>query len=260
MRALLSTAAIFAVLVPAAQAAPQKVPPSLYRVDGRPVPVSCLEALTAQEDDARKAPIDLRHCGDPTLKPKTQADGTVGYDEPQGGYFYYRYVGVSDGVDVLSLQTSGGGSGQFTQLVGVTHDGQLVRWVKDYGGGDRCNGGISDERIANGRLAFDQAITPYDLVALAKPKTKLEAYKDLDASASSCIGVSHMAGDDKHWTGVSLTDDSPNGEPDWTKRFTYQACFDRLYRATVSGGHGELDRAGVIAFAHAFEERCVLKR
>ena len=260
MKALLNTVVIMAILTPASQAAPQKVLPALYRVDGRPVPVSCLEALTGPEEESRKAPIDLRHCGDPDLKPKTQPDGTVGYDEPQGGYFYYRYVGNSGGIDILSLQNSGGGSGHFTQLVGVTHDGHFVRWVKDYAGGDRCNGGVSGEKISNGRLTFDQAITPYDLVELAQPKAKVEAYKDLDASASSCIGVSHMTGDDKHWTGVSITEKDLTDQQGWTEKFRYQGCFDKLYRATFSSGRSELDRAGVAAFAHAFTERCVQKR
>lgn len=260
MKALLNIVGILTMLVSAAQAAPLKAPPRLYRVEGHPVPVSCLEALAGQEDDSRKAPIDLHHCGDPKLKPKTQADGSVGYDDPQGGYFYYRYVGNADGIDVLLLQNSGGGSGHFTQLVGVKQDGHLVRWVRDYAAGDRCNGGVSDEKVSNGNLTFDQAITPYDLVDLAQPKTMLEAYKDLEASAASCIGVSHMAGDDKHWTGVSLTEKDWADQTGWTDKYRYQACFNKLYRETISGGHDDLDRLGVIAFAQSFAKRCVQSR
>jgi hypothetical protein len=263
MRVVLHTVFASALLVSVGQAAPPKVAPRLYRVNGRPVPVSCLEVLT-QEGDSRKSPIDLRDCGDPKLKPTAQADGSVGYDEPklgwQGGYFYYRYVGQSRGIDILALESSGGGSGQFTQLTGVKHDGHFIRWVRDYAGGDRCNGGVTNEKILNGKLTFDQAITPYDLVALARPKAKLEAYKDLEASAASCIGVSHLTGDDSDWTGVSLTEKDWTDRPGWTDQYRYQACFNKLYRDTISAGHIELDRSGVARFAQTFVERCMHAR
>lgn len=246
------------MLVSVAQAAPPKVMPRLYRVAGRPVPVSCLEALSGLGDASQKVSINLYTCGDPTLKPKTQADGSVGYDEPDGGYFYYYYVGRSNGLDVLLLQSSGGGSGHFSELVGVKQTGHFIRWAKGYAGGDRCNGGISDERVSNGKLTFDQAITPYDLIKLAQPKTNLEAYKDLEASAASCIGVSHMTGDNGHWTGVSLTEADWSDQNGWTEKYRYQACFNKLYRDTVSKGRSELDTAGVRAFVNAFVKRCVL--
>jgi hypothetical protein len=249
------------MLVSIAQAASPKVAPKLYRVDGRPVPASCLETLSSPERGARQEPIDLRKCGDAKLKPKALDDGSVGYDEPeagwQGGYFYYSYLGRSGGIDILSLQSSGGGTGRFTQLVGVTHDGHFIRWAKDYAGGDRCNGGVSDEKVSNGKLTFDQAITPYDLIRLTQPKEKLKAYKDLEASAASCIGVVHMMGDDKHWTGVTLTEKDWPDQKGWTENYRYQACFNKMYRETVSSGHVELDRRGVVAFADAFAKRCV---
>lgn len=245
------------MLLPVAAAAPPKAAPRLYRVAGRPVPVSCLEALAGMDGDAQKQPIDLRRCGDPKRKPKVQADGSVGYDIPDGGYFYYAYLGQSGGVDILSLQSSGGGSGHFTALVGVKPGGHVLRWVRDYAGGDRCNGGISNAQVAKGRLTFDQAITPYDLIDLAHPKVKLQAYKDLEASAASCIGVVHMAGDGKQWTGVTLTETDWSDRQDWTDGYRYQACFNALYRETVAAGHTELDRRGVAAFADRFARRCL---
>lgn len=248
------------MLVSIAQAASPKVSPRLYRVNGRPVPVSCLEALTNPEGDPGKVVIDLRNCGDPKLKPKAQADGWVGYDNPDGGYFYYSYVGQSGGIDILSLYSSGGGTGQFTQLVGVKHSGHFIRLARDYAGGDRCNGGVSGAKVSNGKLTFDQAITPYDLINLARPKEELEAYKDLEASAASCIGVIHMTGDDRRWTGVSLTEKDWPDQSGWTEDYRYQACFNKLYRETISSGHAELDRIGVVTFAQAFAKRCVQSR
>jgi hypothetical protein len=233
----------------AAQAATTK--PGLYRVDGKPVPASCLEAFADQDKS-----IDLAHCGNPKLKPKVQ-DDTVGYDIPEGGYFYYRYLGQADGVDVLYMENSGGGSGEFTILSGVQRDGHLVRKVRDYAAGDRCNGGLSNAAGSNGHLTFDQNLTPYDLIALANPKTRLDAYKDLEASATSCIAVSHMAGDDKHWTGVTLTEDVLGDEQGWTSQYRYQACFNKLYNSWVKQGRDDMDRNGVMAFATAFASRCV---
>lgn len=264
MRIIAGIVVVSTMLVSAAQAAPQvaqpKVSPRLYRVDGRPVPVSCVEELTGGDGDNGKTRIDLRTCGDPKPKPRAQADGSIGYQRPDGGYFYYSYIGKIGGVDVLSVLSSGGGSGQFTELVGVKHDGHFISWARHYAGGDRCNGGVSGEKVSNGNLTFDQAITPYDLIELAQPKEKLEAYKDLEASAGSCIGVSHMTDDGKHWAGVSLTQKDWPDQKGWTEEYRYQACFNKLYRETVSSGHGELDGNGVVTFAHAFAKRCVQGR
>lgn len=238
----------------AAGAATQKIPPSLYRIDGKPVPSSCLSGLASLEG-ARA--VNLAHCGDPSLKPKSLPTGVVGYDDPQGGYFYYRYLGKADGFDVLYMEYSGGGSGQFTSLVGIVRNGQILEPKRNYAGGDRCNGGLSDASIANGRLSFDQAITPFDLIALASPDTKLEAYKDLEASANSCIGFSHMTNGEGHWTGVTLAEKILNDDPSWTNQYRYQSCFNALYRDTVAQGHTELDRNAVVAFASNFTKRCV---
>lgn len=248
------------VFVAVAQAASPTTAPRLFRVAGRPVPVSCLEVLSGMDGDGPRASIDLRTCGDPKRKPKAQADGWIGYEIPEGGYFYYAYVGTVGGTDILSLRSSGGGSGHFTALVGVRQDGRLLRWVRDYAGGDRCNGGISNESVSNGRLTFDQAITPSDLVDLAQPENELEAYKDLEASAASCIGVVHRAGDADHWTGVRLTEKNWSDQSGWTEDYRYQACFNALYRETVSSGHVELDRRGVAAFGDAFAKRCLRAR
>jgi hypothetical protein len=235
----------------AAGAATQKIAPSLYRVDGKPVPSSCLAAL------ADSPAINLAHCGDPSMKPKSLPTGFVGYDDPQGGYFYYKYLGLADGLDILFMQSSGGGTGQFTSLVGILRNGQTLVHKKDYAGGDRCNGGVSNAALANGRLTFDQAVTPYDLIVLGDPGVKLQAYKDLEASASSCIADSHMTNGSEHWTGVTLTERGLKDEQGWTEQYRYQSCFNTLYRETVAQGRAELDRNGVKAFAMNFIKRCV---
>lgn len=238
----------------AATAAPQSIPPSLYRVDGKPVPSSCLAGL-ASEGDSRT--VFLAHCGDPSVKPKATPEGMVGYEDPQGGYFYYRYLGRADGLDILYMESSGGGSGEFTSLVGITRNGQTLQSKRDYAGGDRCNGGLSDVSLANGRLSFDQAITPYDLIALAKLSVKLEAYRDLEASASSCIGFNHVTDSGARWTGVTLTEKTWADQRGWTDQYRHQACFNELYRETVAQGHTELDHNAVMAFANNFIKRCV---
>ena len=257
MRAIAGIVVLSTMLASVASATDWRVPAKFYRVDGRPVPVSCLETLVGPEDDTRTKPIDLQTCGNTELKPKVQADGAIGYDIPSGGYFYYSYIGQSGDIDILSLQSSGGGSGHFTQLIGVRHGGHLVRWVKDIAGGDRCNGGISDETIAKGGLSFDQAITPYDLIALAAPGEHLKAYHDLEDSAASCIGSVHRVGEDKHWTGVSFTDEERLDQKGWTDQYTYQACFNTVYREAVHSRHVELNHRGVIMFARAFAMRCL---
>jgi hypothetical protein len=160
MKLVAKIAALGVLCLASASAALPSVPTRFYRVDGRPVPVSCLEQLALQDNSTARSRIDLRTCGDPDRRPKTHSDGSIGYDTSDRGYFFYSYVGQIGDIDVLSLQSSGGGTGRFTQLVGVTHRGRFVTWARYYGGGDRCNGGVSGERIANGKLMFEQAITP----------------------------------------------------------------------------------------------------
>jgi len=259
MRVIAGVAVFSMLLASVASAMAPRVPAKLYRIDGRPVPVSCLEALTGPEDDTRRKPIDVRTCRKTELRPKVQADGSIGYDIPDGGYFYYSYIGRSGEMDILSLQSSGGGSGHFTQLVGVRHSGHLVRWVKDIAGGDRCNGSISGETISKGSLSFDQAITPYDLIALAAPEEHLKAYHDLEDSAASCIGSVHRIGEDARWTGVSLTGEERLDQKAWTDQYTYQACFNALYQEGVRGRRVDLDHQGVMMFARAFAMRCLRK-
>lgn len=259
MRAITAMFVISMLLGNAASAENTKVPAKIYRVDGRPVPVSCLEVLIDSGDDARRTPIDLQTCGNTRLKPQAQGDGSIGYDIPDGGYFFYSYVGRSGGMDILSFQNSGGGTGHFTQLVGLRHSGHLISWAKDIAGGDRCNGGISGETISNGVLSYDQAITPYDLIELASPNAHLKAYHDLEDSAASCIGSVHRVGDEARWTSVNLTEQHWLDQKGWTDQYTYQPCFNDLYRAAVSRRHINLNQQAVISFSRAFAARCLSK-
>ena len=257
MRTVTTVVCASMMAVSGAGPADAKTSAKLYRVNGRPVPASCLEGLTSLEGDRPTVPIDLRTCGSPIPRPRVNDDGSVGYSKQDGSYFSYFYVGQAGGMDILSLQSSGGGTGRFTQLVGVKPSAHLIRMEGTRAAGDRCNGGISAARISGGRLMFDQAITPYDLVALGQPRIDVKAYRDLESSATSCIGVVHRVDDDKHWTGVSLSGGARPDQKGWTPNFRYQACFNQLYREAAVARRTELRRENVGAFGRVFAARCM---
>jgi hypothetical protein len=236
-------------------------------IGGMPVDPTCLISL-ANGDSSRLDPIDLHRCHrtDLVVTRGPSDPRMIGFEyhfrtdqaQPRSPYFFYRYLGDWHHHALLFIESGGGGTGAFTQLVGVDRTANMLRAVETVAGGDRCNGGIFHAFVVGGRLSYEERITPFDLVSLAGTASKLVAYKDLEASASSCVADVHHT--DSQWVAVTLANPALEDQKGWTGQYRYQPCFNRIYRGFVSRGETELDRRGVARFAAAFENSCMRSR
>jgi len=236
-------------LVVAAKAA-ERTP---WLIGGKAVPLSCLAALD-DSDVKRHQRVDIAKCHG--VPPDTVADGKTGFiNREEHSYFYYSHLGPKDGSDLLFVETSGGGSGLFSEIIGIKRTGNILQYARNYAGGDRCNGGISSAKLANGQLSYDVSLTPSDLILMGDKNAKFRPYQDLAAGAMNCVADLHMR--DETVMGVTLTErDLPatggSGE-------TYQACFNDFYRRAVIQGGAEMNVAQLQAFAKGFVRTCIVK-
>jgi hypothetical protein len=255
--------------------------PSPLLIDGKTINVMCLYNLDINERPP-SAWVDTRKCEANDIKVGRQitAEGMIGfeYNDADGGqgmsqpYFSYRYIGKFHGRPLIFVESSGGGTGQFTSLVALEFGNHAIRAVENIAGGDRCNGGVSSVGISNGRLHYDQDITPFDVIGLGSTtqkidaivtlqdgrKVSLRAYKDLEDSASSCVATVHNL--NQKWTSVSLSQRDWKDETGWTERYAYQACFNRVYRDFVARGEVDLDQTGVVRLANEFAKSCLASK
>lgn len=221
----------------------------------------------------------------------SEGPGEAGASRP---YFAYRVVGRLPG-DVVLLETgeSGGGTGRFTALAFMKGwpgaDGaQLLdpdhrlTSAGGIGGGDRCNGGLSGARLTGPTtLVLNENITPYDLFLaragraitreaddsgyteteqkVRNPPSQrlvsLQAYEDLDAAASSCLGWTTTEFDLAKGTSriLSITVESIGGD----QGLKYQACFDTLLRGALPTLPKTLTTREVDGLARRFESTCL---
>lgn len=274
MRQLLAFAIAFLLFASHAVADAPTASPLI--VAGKPIDPACLMGLGAGHA-APASPVDLRKCdhNDIVIEPGSPDAAFIGfsyrYKEDSSGapYFGYRFLGTVKGQSILFIAQNTGGSGQFTDLLSVTIRDQMIVASEEIAGGDRCNGGIESAALSHGHILFDQDITPYDLIGLGvpagtpgataikigKPPVDIQAYKDLEASAASCVAIVHNR--DRKWTAVTLSQSDWQDQPGWTDQFRFQACFNKLYRDYVNREHTELDRRGVAKFADAFAAMCL---
>jgi len=224
--------------------------------------------------------VDTRDCADDSIKigRRIAEEGMIGfeYSDTDGGfslsqpYFSYRFVGQFHGRPLIFIESSGGGTGRFTNLIALELGNHAVRAVESFASGDRCNGGTSNARITGGHLHYDQDITPLDIISLGSTQTKthdlvnvggtretVRLMNDLESSATSCAATVHNS--DGHWTALSLSAPNWSDRAGWTERFHYQACFNELYRSYVSRRMTELDHDGVVRFARAFADKCLVE-
>jgi hypothetical protein len=171
---------------------------------------------------------------------------------------------------VLYQSWSGGGSGHFTALLAVRKAGPRLIVQKTITGGDRCNGGIADYSFQSGMLRYSFYITPFDMIALAGP-SKLQAYKDLSASASSCVATQDWEYDpatgQNHAVSVTLTgahfqdvhakERLIADQPGWTEKYRYEHCFNGFYNSYVRRGQLVLTPEEISGFVKGFKAACV---
>lgn len=265
-------AALGAVVEPPAPALPQSVEPGFIHP-------ACLWHLIEQDPDEKtKTPprIPLGACalGNRHIAISAGKDGNFsapGAAEGFNSWLTYRLVGkLPDGRDIAVIWYNSGGTGQFSEvyllqrtptsgLRDVLLSGELIG-----GGGDRCNGGIEQAKLVDGRtLQIDFSITPLDLMSEADEDIAEQAFEELLSCATCCIGTVRRNLDlaSKKETIVSATitqsvedDIVATGEPK-----SVQACFDRMARKSAGTLPHTFSPAEITALAQSFAKTC-LKR
>lgn len=203
--------------------------------NGQDVPPLCFDKLMMGEVPLQS--VDLTTCGQnaelivtKTYHREGELISNYRYngaepDEPDLSIMYH-VIGTTDEGTAINVSSYTGGSGRFTGLVFVSVDGNTLKLNKALGGGDRCNSGVADAEIRDGKLAYGFYLTPADFPTLATGNDQgLVAYEDLEASASSCFGIARYR--EGKLTEVELLPEAVKAsDPEWTARYGLQKCFN----------------------------------
>lgn len=247
--------------------------------NGAPIDPSCVDAILNFNGEIGTQTAYLATCGAAPEK-GTITTNDYGFitDEyardmsdpefPGGapmGYGSYRVVASNGNDFILQTLMSGGGSGNFGDVIMVRKNGDSLQLVKDIAGvGDRCNMGISSAVFEKGMLTYDRNVTPYAIQLLATgedPTTDnvYKKYRDLADSAASCYATAEYSYDlatDKD-SFVSMNDET-EGLEEATGGNKTQKCFNALY-LTAMGVGGTLDREHLSELGKAVETKCLSK-
>ena len=234
-----------------------------FIIHGKPIDPACPVAAVQLKDGQAVA---LKSC-QTALKPAF-GGGYFSVDHSASGGDAddsYSVLAASGARYAISINWNSGGSGIFSSLLLLRRDGDtLVREKAFSNGGDRCNGGIAEAEADGATLTWSENLTPYDLVARGGVRT-LEAYKDLEASASSCVATVdhtyHLDTGREDAVMVSFDATHLDDVAGWTEQYKYQHCFNAWYGAYASKHGGDaLTEADVKAFAAGFLKTCVARR
>jgi hypothetical protein len=215
--------------------------PEALKYQGNPIDPLCFKDTMTSGPEP-----DLKVCSDPKLKEsieilpeKNRNNDSIGYMykkvpfEDRYAYVYYRYIGSHEGREVILVNVSGGGTGQFSFVLGMKRKGDKLIEDKDYAGGDRCNGGINEVVIKNGKVIITENVTPSDLYELAEvqPPNGLKAYEVLDGTPHACLGQSQT--EDGRFVAYMPTKElyfSKTHIDSKTREESYNDCFMGLYK------------------------------
>ena len=250
-------------------------PPEANGVDGAPrvlktdlgltVSPLCFEQLIGGEGP--KGPVDVTTCEQVSGYKNIKTGVEEGryrslYEFPaepdmpaEKGFSSYELLGnVPSGLAVQTYNESGG-TGRFSSLVLVKLDGNMLSYVDTIAGGDRCNGGLTDARVENGKLIYSMNATPGDLPVLAWGNDKgLKAYEDLEASAMSCYAT--VTYTDGTLSNVSFNSDILQQQADSFGDYTYQKCFNAQFKKQIDSGKKDLTAAEFRKFMDDFLKAC----
>jgi hypothetical protein len=178
-------------------------------------------------------------------------------------YFAYMLIGQSGGTFIIWTEEWGGGSGRFSNILFVDKSPDELRLVEALGAGDRCNGGITGAQLEGSDLYYFRDTTPIGIIGEADEKLDLVAYEDLENSAASCVAqvkYRYSLVDRSHeLISVTLAGKLSDQE-DWTDRYTYQSCFNKVFNTYVDAGKTELSRVELNEFIREFKKECLNKQ
>lgn len=192
-------------------------------------------------------------------------NGFIGYDFtmgdsefPSSGMALYKYVGPITGGFVIQTIYNTGGTGFFSSLNIIERQNGRIHIARTLAGGDRCNGGIRDARIEDGKVHFSVNITPADIIYGYGGAPESEAY-DIEVSAASCFAEALYT--DGTFTSIVLNGDIFTGvdDPAVDNGFADQPCFNKVFGDYLSSGRGRLTPEQVKTFTADFRRECPVR-
>ncbi len=177
--------------------------PPEFLYENQPIEPACFYQLVGEE---RTKEIDLSThvCQNTTTEFDTKQipDGLLGYhlvDETptmSQPYIYYRLIGQKEPktlpVYYVELQWSGGGTGNFKELILVQKKQNKLKLVETIASGDRCFGGVTHIQYKNEQLKYAQNLTSAEFGRqLGFNENDIEKL-GLKDCAVCCIGLLHQ--------------------------------------------------------------------
>jgi len=234
-------------------------------VDGKAVDPICLLGL-ARANNSESISVELRKCGNEHI-----IIGSGSSDPAMFGfnyrvrnaqrvsdrrYLFYRLLGFYRGRPLLFIEFSQGDASNWTRIVGVNKNGDILKSETPIATGDRCNGGLFNVSVDHGHLSYDQRLSPYNLINLTDELPRLELGQKAEHSADACVAVLHVA--DGRWRSVRFTRTDFDRKNSGAENIAYPPCFSRIYRDYAVRRDTELDHAGVRRFVNIFVSTCMV--
>jgi hypothetical protein len=222
-------------------------------------PIHPLCVVFSQERESSDRPNAFSECTD-TTRVEARADGwQAAGPSARGAFSRYRVLARKGDRFLLALESSGGGTGQFSNLSWVRLAPSYVVQAKDVFGGDRCAGGLSGYQVSGMTLRFASSATPAEILRLSGVKLADSLAHELTAY-SACDGYVNYRYDlaSEALTVASVTlrpgtaTDAPLGNAE-------QACFAGVVRHALLGGGATLTTSELEAFGARFVSECAPK-
>ncbi len=173
---------------------PLPLPPSLY-YDGVPISPYCFSYNPYSEESLEYFPADCSLDEGLLIRERevTEKKTYVSYDSTEfggfAGYDGYTYLGQYKNTDYINHYWSGGGSGHFSEVFGLSREQDRFKIIDHFVGGDRCNGGDLSAEITQEGILSSFSITPYDLISLPYDgDSPYATYDEINVCATCCVG------------------------------------------------------------------------
>lgn len=232
-----------------------------FTYQGKPIAPDCMVDLLSSEKEKHPT-VSLSECSSNKKSKKVRYDKNIFTNRSQNEddtkpFSNYAIIGQYGNKYLIDFGQWTGGSGFFTSIMWIDHQGDKLKLLDVYAGGDRCNGGTEK----TGPWQYGVNLTATDLIELAGDKSiKLAPYRDLDSSAAGCVAEAHFSfNPDKATTQFVyvVLDKEMDTTIEWAREFKHQVCLNEIFEAYISKGLTKLDMKGVKGLAEQFRQDCL---
>jgi hypothetical protein len=226
--------------------------------NNKPVNPECFTNIIKTADDPNSVKsISLSTCSTSKTGVMIIDDFYRNKHRKENEFTQYSIIGQSGNKYLLALGMSTIGSGFFTSVIWAEKSGDQLYILKVLNNGDRCNGGA--DKVSEWKYAIN--LTPVDLLnQVAGAHVQLDAYRDLDSSATSCVASAIYRFDPKSQQPKFIAvkfKKSPLAMESWVYDLNFQYCFNRLYNSYLERGQIKLAQVDLDRFRNQFEAICM---